>query len=62
MNHNRSTAFERSVEPRWAKQPTKIISFMSVFETTAYLKYAKVQYVSSGFRCRVITGSLMSLY
>ena len=27
-----------------------------------YLKFAKLQYVSSGFRCRVITGSLMRLY
>ena len=26
------------------------------------LKFAKLQYVSSGFRCRVITGSLMRLY
>ena len=33
-----------------------------VFELTAYLKFAKLQYVSSGFRCRVITGSLMRLY
>ena len=33
----------------------------SVFESTAYLKFAKLQYVSSGFRCRVITGSLMRL-
>ena len=31
-------------------------------ESTAYLKFAKLQYVSSGFRCRVITGSLMRLY
>ena len=29
---------------------------------TAYLKFAKLQYVSSGFRCRVIAGSLMRLY
>ena len=36
--------------------------FISVFESTAYLKFAKLQYVSSGFRCRVITGSLMRLY
>ena len=35
---------------------------ISVFESTAYLKFAKLQYVSSGFRCRVITGSLMRLY
>ena len=35
---------------------------LSVFESTAYLKFAKLQYVSSGFRCRVITGSLMRLY
>ena len=34
----------------------------SVFESTGYLKFAKLQYVSSGFRCRVITGSLMRLY
>ena len=32
--------------------------FISVFESTVYLKFAKLQYVSSGFRCRVITGSL----
>ena len=31
------------------------------FESTAYLKIAKLQYVSSGFRCRIITGSLMRL-
>ena len=31
-------------------------------ESTAYLKFAKLQYVSSGFRCRVITGSQMRLY
>ena len=36
--------------------------FMSVFESTVYLKFAKLQYVSSGFHCRVITGSLMRLY
>ena len=36
--------------------------FISVFESTAYLKFAKLQYVSSGFRCLVITGSLMRLY
>ena len=36
--------------------------FISVFESTAYLKFAKLQYVSSGFRCGVITGSLMRLY
>ena len=36
--------------------------FMSVFESTAYLKSAKLQYVSSGFRCRVIAESLMRLY
>ena len=36
--------------------------FTSVFESTAYLKFAKLQYVSSGFCCRVITGSLMGLY
>ena len=36
--------------------------FISVFVSTAYLKFAKLQYVSSGFRCRVLTGSLMRLY
>ena len=36
--------------------------FISVFESTAYLKFAKLQYVSSGFRCQVITGLLMRLY
>ena len=36
--------------------------FISVFESTAYLKFTKLQYVSSGFSCRVITGSLMRLY
>ena len=36
--------------------------FISVFESTAYLKFANLQYVSSGFRCRVITGSLMRVY
>ena len=36
--------------------------FISVFKSTASLKFAKLQYVSSGFRCRVITGSLMRLY
>ena len=36
--------------------------FISVFESTTYLKFAKLQYVSSGFRCRVIAGSLMRLY
>ena len=35
--------------------------FISVFESTACLKLAKLQYVSSGFRCRVIAGSLMRL-
>ena len=29
---------------------------------TAYLKFAKLQYVYSGFRRRVIAGSLMRLY
>ena len=38
------------------------ILIISVFESTAYLKFAKLQYVPSGFRCRVITGSLMRLY
>ena len=38
------------------------ILIISVFKSTAYLKLAKMQYVSSGFRCRVITGSLMRLY
>ena len=31
-------------------------------ESTAYLKIAQLQYVSSGFHCWVITGSLMRLY
>ena len=31
-------------------------------ESTAYLKFTKLQHVSSGFRCRLITGSLMRLY
>ena len=38
------------------------ILYISVFESNAYLKFAKLQYVSFGFRCRVITGSLMRLY
>ena len=42
--------------------PRSICYGFSVFEWTAYLKLAKLQYVSSGFRCRVITGSLMRLY
>ena len=29
---------------------------------TDYLNFAKLQYVASGFRCQVITGSLMRLY
>ena len=36
--------------------------FISVFESTAYFKFAKLLCVSSGFRCQVITGSLMRLY
>ena len=36
--------------------------FTSVFQSTAYLKFAKLQYGYPGFRCRVITGSLMRLY
>ena len=40
--------------------PDHCLSFY--FESTAYLIFAKLQYVSSGFRCRVITGSLMRLY
>ena len=31
-------------------------------ESTTYLKFEKLQYVSSGFRCQVIAGSLMRLY
>ena len=34
----------------------------SVFESTTYLKFAHFQYVSSGFCCRVIAGSLLRLY
>ena len=30
--------------------------FTRCFDSTAYLKFAKLQYVSSGFRCRLITG------
>ena len=37
------------------------ITFISHFESTACLRFAKLQYVSSGFRCRVITGSLVGL-
>ena len=40
--------------------PDHYLSFY--FESTAYLKFAKLQYVSSSFRCRVMTGSLMRLY
>ena len=41
--------------------PDRCLAFY--FESTAYLKFVnKLQYVSSGFRCRVITGSLMRLY
>ena len=29
--------------------------FISVFESIAYLKFAKLKYVSSGFHCLVIT-------
>ena len=32
------------------------------FQSTAYLKFTKLLYVSCAFRCRVITGSLMRLY
>ena len=32
--------------------------YQSLFESTACLKFAKLQYVSSGFRCQVIAGSL----
>ena len=38
------------------------ILIISVFGSTAYLKFAKLQYVSSGVCCRMITGSLMRLY
>ena len=34
----------------------QVFRFKSVFESTAYLRFAKLQYVSIGFRCRVITG------
>ena len=36
--------------------------FIIVFESTAYLKFTQLQYVSSGFHCRVIAGSLMRLF
>ena len=39
-----------------------LLWFISVYESTSYLKFANLQYVSSGFRCRVIIGSLMRLY
>ena len=38
------------------------IVWIFFFKSTAYFKFANLQYVSSGFRCRVITGSLMRLY
>ena len=38
------------------------ILIISVFKSTAYLKFSKLKYVSPGFRCRVITGSLMRFY
>ena len=37
------------------------LTVLSVFESTTYLKFAKLQYVSSSFCCRMITGSLMRL-
>ena len=40
----------------------QILNYFKVFESTAYLKFAKLQYVTSGFRCRVFTESLMRLY
>ena len=36
--------------------------YISVFESTAHLKFTKLQQVSSGFRCKVITRSLTRLY
>ena len=33
---------------------------MSVFESTTYLKFAKLQYVSSGFRYRDIDEALLA--
>ena len=44
------------------KEYTYPLEIANEFESTAYLKFTKLQYVSSGFRCRVITGSLMRLY
>ena len=32
-----------------------------IFESATYLKFAKLQNVSSGFHCRVITGSSEAL-
>ena len=43
-----------------ASVPDHCLSFY--FESTAYLKFAKLQYVFSGFRCRVITGALMRFH
>ena len=36
--------------------------FISVFKSTAFSKFAKLQHVSSDFRCRVITRLLIRLY
>ena len=42
--------------------PAKAFGRSSDCNQTSYLKIAKLQYVSSGFRCWVITGPLMRLY
>ena len=55
-----SFGFEGRIWDQIVSVPDHCLSFY--FESTAYLKFAKLQYVSSGFRCRVITGSLMRLY
>ena len=38
--------------------PDHCLSFY--FESTAYMKFAKLQYVSSGFRCRVTDEALLA--
>ena len=38
-----------------------IYIYISVFLSTAYLKFTKLQYFFSCFRCKVITGSLMRI-
>ena len=42
--------------------PFFLLGDLNGHNVLSYLKFAKLQFVSSGFRCRVITGSLMRLY